>query len=94
MINRVIEDIMVYSYFFDLIVISDARFINEIEMIKNNFKDVVVVNIYGRDNNLNEIQKIHITETALDDYKKYDYKIYNDNNLEEKVKKMLEEIYE
>lgn len=94
MINRVIEDIEAYSYFYDLIVISDARFINEISVIKNKYKDVIVVNIYGRDNILNDKQKNHITEIALDNYQEYDYKIYNDDKLDEKIKEMLEEIYE
>lgn len=94
LINRMIEDIKVYSYFYDLIVISDARFINEIEIIKNNFKDVYSINIYGRNSNLTEKQKNHITETSLDDYKKYDYKVLNDLDIESKILKILGEIYE
>ena len=94
MIDRVIEDINTYSYFYDLIVISDARFLNEITYIKNNFKDVIVVNVYGRDNDLTEKQKNHITEIALDGYEQYDYRIYNDEDLIEKVKGMLVKIYE
>lgn len=92
LINRMIEDIKMYSYFYDLIVISDARFVNEIELIKNNFNDVYSVNIYGRDNNLTKEQQNHITETALDNYFEYDYKIKNDINIENSIKNILEEI--
>lgn len=92
LINRLIEDIKVYSYFYDLIVISDARFVSEIETIKNNFENVYSINIYGRHNNLTQQQKNHITEIALDNYSKYDYKIKNDENCEEKIKNILKEI--
>lgn len=92
LVNRMIEDIKMYSYFYDLIVISDARFINEIETIKNNFKNVYSINIYGRDNNLTELQKNHITETALDKYTNYDYKLKNDLDVEKNILKILEEI--
>lgn len=92
LINRMIEDIKMYSYFYDLIVISDARFINEIENIKTNFKNVYSINIYGRDNNLTSNQKKHITETALDNYDKYDYKLKNDLNIEKNIINILEEI--
>lgn len=92
LINRVIEDIKVYSYFYELIIISDARFEREIKCIKDNFKKVYTINIYGRDNNLSEIQKNHITETSLDNYDKYDYKIKNDENVKEKIEDILKEI--
>lgn len=92
LINRVVEDIKIYSYFYDLIVISDARFESEIETIKTNFKNVYSINIYGRDNNLNDKQKNHITETALDNYDKYDYILKNDVELEKNIIKILKEI--
>ena len=92
LINRVIEDIKVYSYFYELIIISDARFEREIKCIKDNFKKVYTINIYGRDNNLKETQKNHITETSLDNYDKYDYKIKNDENVKEKIEDILKEI--
>ena len=47
------------KYFYDLIIISDARFEQEIKCIKDNFKNVYTINIYGRDNNLKEIH--HLT---------------------------------
>lgn len=92
LVNRMVEDIKMYSYFYDLIVISDARFINEIETIKNNFKNAYSVRVCGNNNNLTKEQKNHITEVALDNYDKYDYIIKNDENIEEKIINMLGEI--
>ena len=50
LINRIKEDIKVYEYFFDVIIISDARFKSEIENIKN--KNTVVIKIEGKENKL------------------------------------------
>lgn len=93
LINRIKEDIEVYSYFFDVIIISDARFKDEIESIKN--ENTIVLNILGKENNLTKDQKNHITETALDNYNKYDYIIENNKTLEDlkkQIKKIMEEI--
>lgn len=92
-INRIIEDIKVYSKFFDVIIIGDARFIDEIEDIKNVFKNAVSVHIEREDKGLlNETQKSHITETALDNYKDYDYIIDNNGTIEELERKLEEMI--
>lgn len=91
-INRMIEDIKVYSYFFDFIIISDARFIEEIECIKNNFKDVTVIRLIGKENKLSKEEKTHISETALDNYNNYDYIINNDlieSDLEQSLRDIL-----
>lgn len=89
LIRRIVEDIQVYSNFFDVITISDARFPEEIETIKNKFQDVKVIHILGRENNLTEDEKKHITETALDDYEHYDYRIQNNGTVEELEKKLI-----
>ena len=96
-VNRMIEDIKVFSYFFDIIVISDARFKDEIDKIKENFNNVISVNIVrpNFDNGLTEEQKNHPTEIDLDDYNKFDYKLINDGTLEElklKVDSLLKEV--
>ena len=44
-INRIIGDIKVYSYFCDVITISDARLPKEIESVYNNFSNVVNLSI-------------------------------------------------
>lgn len=91
-INRIIEDIKVYSKFFDIIIIGDARFPEEIDYIKKEFNKVISVHINRKDMNLlTEEEKKHVTETALDDYKSYDYEINNDGSIED-LKTKLEEI--
>ena len=96
-INRICEDIMVYKYYFDVIVISGARFPNELDIPKSKFKNVTIIKMErpGYENNLTEKQKQHITEHALENYQNYDYLIENDgdiDNLNLKIDKMLEEV--
>lgn len=93
LINRVIEDIEVYSYFYDVIIITDARLIDEVEDIKNKYNVITIRINSSIDNNLSDIEKNHITEINLDNYK-FDYVIENhyDSKLDEKVKKIMEEI--
>ena len=96
-INRICEDIMVYKYFFDVIIISGARFENELDVPKKVFKNLKIIKVERPNftNELTEKQKEHITEHALENYNNYDYLITNDGNIEdlkEKVKQMLEEV--
>ena len=84
-----------YKKYFDVIIISDARFVEEINCIKEKYLNTKVINITGRTNKLTEIEKNHITETALDNYDLYDFKIENTSSieeLEEKVLKIIEVI--
>lgn len=93
LINRIKEDIKIYEYFFDVIIISDARFVSEIENIKT--KNTVVIKIEGKENKLKNIEKKHITETALDNYNKYNYIIQNNKtkrNLKKQIKNLMEGI--
>ena len=95
LIDRVIDDIKVYSYFYDVIVISDARFVDEIDVVKNNFSNVTVIHIDAKDNSLTDEQRSHSTETGLDDYNDYDFVIENDGSREElkyKIFNILEEV--
>lgn len=96
-IRRIIEDIKVYSYHFDIITISDARFPDELDDIYNEFENVYRVNIKRPlfNNDLNKDEKKHISELALDDYKNYDYVIINDgdlNDLNKKIKNIMDEV--
>ncbi len=96
-INRMIEDIKVFGYFKDVLTISDARFKNEIDSIRNNFEKVVVIRVNrpNFDNGLTPEQKNHPTEIDLDDYNNYDYVVENDSDLEslkEKIKKIVKEV--
>ena len=96
-INRIIDDIKVYSYYCDVITISDARLPEEIQSIYNCFDNVLRINIKrpNFDNNLNSSERMHLTETALDDYDDYDYVISNDASIEDlnnKIKKIVDEV--
>ena len=93
LINRIKQDIEVYTYFFDVIIISDARFVSEIENIKD--KNTTVIKIEGKTNNLTQEQQEHITEIALNNHNDYDYIIENNKTkeeLKEKIKNILEEV--
>lgn len=81
LINRVIEDIKVFSYFYDIIIISDARLIDEIEVLKNEYNNAITIRVIRDKSNssLTLEQQNHITETALDNYDNFDYKLYNEN---------------
>jgi len=95
-INRMIDDVKIYSYFYDVIIISDARLEREILLTKNNFEDVVSINIVRPNfvSELNSNQNKHITETGLDNYDSYDYKIINDGTLEDLNVKVSEFVSE
>ena len=81
----------VYSYFFDVITISDARFPKEIDLIRNKFSNVYAIHIVRPDfdNGLTEAQKNHPTETALNNYEHYDYELINNGSLESLNKKVI-----
>lgn len=90
LINRIIEDIKVYSYFYDYIVITDARFPNEIESIKKEFDNVISVRINRNIYNLDKKYQNHSTETGMDEYNNYDYVIDNNNDLKALEIKVME----
>ena len=94
-VNRICDDIRVYSYFFDVLVISDARIKNEILIPEKEFDNVIKINITRPDskNKLSSSEQKHITETGLDDYDDYDYRIINDSTLED-LKTKIDEIIE
>ncbi len=87
LIRRVMEDIKVYSYFYDVIIVTDARLKEEIEIPKKLFK-CITIRINKDDNNLTQIQKQHITETDLDNYRNFDYIIEN-KDIEELKKQII-----
>ncbi len=92
LIDRITEDIKVYSYFYDVITISDARLESEIDAIKDNFNNVIAIHVYNnRSNNLTDNQKQHLTEIDLDNYYDYDYEIDNSGTIED-LKIVIENI--
>ncbi len=80
-IRRQVEDIEFYSYFFDVIIIPDVRFPNEIEILKEKFPNVVSIRVERQNykSKLTEEEMQDITETALDKYNNYDYIITNES---------------
>ena len=64
LIRRVCEDIKVYSYFYDIIIITDARLKDEIEIPKRLFNNVVTIRIDSiyYDKKMTIEQMNHITE--------------------------------
>ena len=84
-IDRQIEDIEIYSYFTDIILIPDVRFPKETEIIKEKFNKVVSIK-----------QLIDETETALDNYHNFNFEITNNKNtdLEMEAKKIIKKINE
>ena len=96
-IRRIIEDIEVYSRYFDIITVSDCRLPNEFDSIKQKYKDTICIHIIRPNykSYLSSTQKQHITETLVDNYNGYDYEIVNDKdikNLEIKINKLIEEV--
>lgn len=89
-IRRILEDIEIFSYFYDIIIIDDARLVDEIETLKEKFKDSISIRIKRKNfiNDLTADQKKHLTEIALDNYNNFDY-IIEINNLEELNKQIV-----
>ena len=79
-IQRQLDDIEIYSYFYDAIIVPDIRLPREIDSVKEKFDNVVTieVNRINFDSSLTGNQKKHITETAMDNYKDFDYIVTND----------------
>lgn len=91
-VNRICEDIIVYSYFFDVVIISDARYEDEIEGPKKRFKDVKSIRVIkpNLESPLTSKEQIHLSETGLDHYSNYDHVIINDSDKEALTTKVLE----
>lgn len=95
-IKRLCNDIRVYSYYFDVITISDARFPDEIMTPKKLFDDVITIKVVRSnfDTNLTLEEQKHSTETALDEFNDYDYVIENNGTIDELDKKVLKIVKE
>ena len=92
-IKRMIDDIEIFSCFFDAIIISDVRLKKEIDDLRSVYPELVAINIFrpNFDNGLTEEQQRHKTEIDLDDYDKFDIRVIN-TTLEE-LEKTAEKIY-
>lgn len=81
LISRMIEDIRIYSLYYDVVIISDVRYPDEIEEMKKTFKNVYslyVINQFGK-SELSLEEQTHVTETSLENYSNFDITITNDN---------------
>ena len=94
-VKRMIGDLKVYSKYFDLATISDARMVEEIDEIKKEFDDVCAIKVVrpNFDNGLSEEQQKHATEIALDNYDKIDQVLLNDGTIED-LEKKIEDLME
>lgn len=92
-INRMIEDVDVFSCFYDAIIISDVRLKKEINDLRKVFPELVCVQVFRPDfdNGLTEEQKNHKTEIDLDDFEDFDVKIINTTL--EKLEESAENLY-
>ena len=96
LINRLMEDIEVLDTFFDTFIISDVRFNEEIEILKDKYKDVVVIKLIRPffDDELTMEQKMHVTEKAVDEITNFDYLVQNTSlkELEKQAKDIVKDI--
>jgi len=93
-INRILEDIEIFSYFYDIIVVNDVRLLDELEILKEKYPDSISIRVLrdNFDNGLTLEQKEHLTETNLNNYTNFDYIVKNDKILNEKIKNILNEV--
>ena len=88
-IDRLCEDIEVLSNFFNVFIVNDVRLPMEIETLKERFDNVISVNVTREDyvSPLEASEQVHITELALNGYKKFDYELVNSslNGLEDDI---------
>lgn len=91
-VKRIIDDIRIYSNYFDIITISDARAKIEIDDVKSTFDNVVAIEVIRTnfDNGLSSKEQSHFTEKDLEGYQGYDYTIMNNGSLEDLNKKVIE----
>lgn len=95
-IHRLIEDIQVFSFFFDVLTIADGRFEEEITSIKKAYPDAVTIFVErpGFVSNLTDKEQQHVTETGLNQYTDYDYRVVNDGTLEDLKEKTIQIVKE
>lgn len=92
-IKRMKDDVEIFSYFYDAIIISDVRLKKEIDDLRVYFPNLIAVHINrpNFDNGLSEEQKKHKTEIDLDDYDKFNIRV--ENTTLEKLREDVAKIY-
>lgn len=90
-IKRIIQDIDIYSRYFDIITISDGRLPEEFAAIKLAYPETVTVHVTRPNftSRLTKDQKAHVTEALVDEIE-YDYDLVNDGTLDDLQLKTIE----
>ena len=90
-IKRILQDIDIYSRYFDVITISDGRLPEEFEEITKAYPETVTIHVTrpGYVSHLTKDQKAHVTEALVDEIE-YDYDVVNDGTLDDLQKKAIE----
>ena len=81
-VDFIVSILKMFPNEWDYVIIPDARFPNEIDTFKNEGFNITTVRVIrpNFDSDLTVEQMQHISETALDDYNDYDFKIINDKS--------------
>ena len=94
LINRMLEDLKIYTLYYDVVIINDVRYPEEIEELKKVYpkaKSLYIINQFAK-SELSLEEQLHITETALEDFANFDVTVTNDNInvLDNRIIKFLE----
>ena len=94
-IKRIIQDIDIYSRYFDIITISDGRLPEEFAAVKLAYPETVTVHVTrpGYSSKLSKDQKAHVTESLVDEID-YDLDLVNDGTLDEFQTKCIDLVRE
>ena len=94
LLDRLCEDIDILKNYFHNFIITDGRLVDEFEELRRRYNNIEIIHIIreGYDNNLTDKERMHITEVDVDNYKDYDYTIYNTSK--EKLLKDVDRIIE
>lgn len=98
LLDRIAEDIEILDEFFDAFIISDARLKMEFDYFAEKYPDTTIIIVERKDfdTGLTDKEKNHITETDLDNFEDYDYKVINEGivNLKKCAKLIVDETKE
>ena len=92
-IERMEEDIRFLSNYYDIIIITGARLVKELVFLKEKLGAILIKVESLKDNDLTLDERKDITETDVDNYDNYDYKIMNTDyhTLESEIINIMEE---
>lgn len=81
LLDRLKEDMDIMQEFFDIFIVTDVRYPEEIEYFKEKYEDVCTVKLIRTDYDdyLTSDERKHITETAMDNYDDFNYILENEN---------------